>query len=344
MATILVLNPGDGTGLNFTRSLACAGRWKTVGLSSTEDDFHGSETDVRIFTPWNRPDELLATVNEVVADHRVDLVYAADTGPELLTLSDLRQRVSAPMFLPDVEDHQRMEDKWATLLSLRDAGVDVPDTVEVRGPADLAVLFARHRRLWLRRRRGSAGAGSVATESPDFARAWIEEQDGWGEYTAAECLTGRTATFSGLWHDGELVASQLRERLGWKHSYLSASGVTGITGAQRTFWDEELHSRAVACIQAAAHRPHGAIGVDFTWHSDGRPLPTEVQPARFYSSIYFLTSCGLNLPDLFCTIALSGRPAAGPTRINPIRDARYWVKGVDKLPQLLTEAEYYARG
>ncbi|MGW1996051.1 hypothetical protein [Embleya sp. NPDC001921] len=343
MATVLLLNPGDGTGLNFTRSLADTRNWKTVGLSSTEDDFHGAETDVRHLVRWNGPAELVDTVNDLVAAHGVDLVYAADTGPELLVMSDNRGRVRASMLLPDLDDHVRMEDKWLTLRALRRADIDVPDTVLVDGPADLEAVFDRHTRVWLRRRHGSAGAGSVATESAAFARAWIEEHEGWGAFTAAECLTGRTATFSGLWYDGELIASQLRERLGWKHSYLSVSGVTGITGAQRTLWDESLHHLSVRCVRAAATRPHGAIGVDFTWRADGRPFPTEVQPARFYSSIHFLTRCGLNLPDLFCRLALLGRVAAGPARINPIRSSEYWVKGVDKLPQLLTEDEYRAR-
>ncbi|MGH8261618.1 MAG: hypothetical protein ACREUG_18220 [Steroidobacteraceae bacterium] len=342
--SILLLNPGDGTGLNFTRSLAETGSWRTVGLSSDADDYHGAETDIRHLVTWDSPDELIDIVNGLIAEHRIDLVYAADTGPELLALSMARDRVSAPMLLPDLADHLRMEDKWSTLVALREAGVEVPDTVRVDKLADLEALFKRHRRIWLRRRHGSAGAGSTATESEAFARAWIDEHNGWGDFTAAECLTSRTATFSGLWHNGELIASQLRERMGWKHPYLSTSGVTGITGAQRTVWDESLHQLAVKCVRATAERPHGAIGVDFTWHQDGRPLPTEVQPARFYSSIYFLSRCGLNLPNLFCTVALRGRQAAGRALINPIRDTHYWVKGVDKLPQLLTEGEYYARG
>jgi hypothetical protein len=138
------------------------------------------------------------------------------------------------------------------------------------------------------------------------------------------------------------VRSQLRERLGWKHAYLSASGVTGITGAQKTVWDEDLHDLAVQCVRACATNPHGAIGVDFTYSVDGAPLPTEVQPARFYSSIHFLSRVGLNLADAFCVLALDGRAALGPPVLNPIRSELYWVKGVDKLPQLLSADEFLA--
>ncbi|MGG8606606.1 hypothetical protein ACQ9BS_00090 [Streptomyces lividans] len=86
---------------------------------------------------------------------------------------------------------------------------------------------------------------------------------------AAERLSVRTATFSGVWFDGELVASQLRERTAWKYAHLAVSGVTGITSGQRTLWDEELHDLAVRSVRQTMSRPHGAVGVDFTYGQDG---------------------------------------------------------------------------
>ena len=341
MRRILILNPGDGTGINFTRSLAEDGsKWATIGLSPDLGDYHSSETGVRLLRHWSSEEELVAAINDVVVEHAVDLVYAADTGRELMATSRHRSSIGAPLMLPDIADHLRMEDKWETYKSIRDADLPAPDTIELTAPEDLAALFSRHTRVWLRRKTGSVAAGAIATSNAVFARAWVDEQNGWGDFMAAECLTGETATFSGVWYDGELIASQLRARIGWKHSYMAASGVTGITGAQTTIWDAALHSLALDCIRAAALRPHGAIGVDFTRSADGRWLPTEVQPARFYTSIYFLTRCGLNLAAMYCRLALDGRGAVGEPLINPIRNAKYWVKGVDQLPQLLSPEDY----
>ncbi|MGC0313450.1 hypothetical protein [Kitasatospora acidiphila] len=338
--TVLVVASGDGTGLNFIRSLALAGGYRVIGLDTSVEDFHASEAERRHFLSWREEGELVERVNSIVAHEGVDLVYAADTGRELLALARARARLAAPTLLPDPGDHLRMEDKWATWQALHDAGLPAPDTVLVDDADDLRTLLARHPRIWLRHRNGSGGAGSVAAGTEALAAAWIAEHDGWGEFTAAECLGSRTATFSGLWYDGELVASQLRERLSWKYPELTASGVTGITGAQRTFWDGELHELAVRCVRAVCERPHGIAGVDFTYREDGTPLPTEVQPARFYSSIHFLAELGLNLPDLYCRLALD--PADRPARplVNPVREYRYWVKSVDKLPRLLTRQEF----
>jgi carbamoyl-phosphate synthase large subunit len=340
MRTILIVNSGDGTGLNFTRCLKDAGGWRIVGIDPSLDDYHGSEADVRHLVAWSRGTELIDAINRICREHDVDLVYGADTSAELLVIAERRDQIEAITLLPRLDDHMRMEDKWLTWSSLSAAGRAVPDTVLAEAPADLEDIFDRHPKVWLRKRRGSAGAGSISTSSPAFATAWLDEHDGWGEFTAAKCLSKRTATFSGLWFEGELLRSQLRERLGWRYGAVTTSGVTGITGGQRTIHDEGLHAEAEACIRAVCGAPHGIIGVDFTFTDDGTALPTEVQPARFYSSIYFIARAGLNLAEDYCTLACDGRAALGPARLNPCSADQYWVKGVDMLPRLLTRSEY----
>jgi hypothetical protein len=340
MHTILVLNSGECTGINFIRSLKLEPRWRVVGLDAILDEHHVSEADVRYYVPWTDPSELIERLNEIARNETVDLIYAADTGPELLAISSNRERLAAPTFLPSTADHTLTEDKWQTWLALNEAGLPVPDTVKVRSSEDLGHIFGRHSRVWLRRTSGSGGAGSVATSSQTFANAWVDEMNGWNCFTAAEYLSDRTATFSGVWLDGELVGSQLRERIGWKYGSRAVSGVTGVTGAQRTIWDPELHDIAVASVQATCRRPNGAIGVDFTYHGERGPLITEVQPARFYSSIYFLASAGFNLPHIYCSLAIDGRPIDLRPCINPIHEEYYWVKSVDTLPRLLTADEF----
>ncbi|MET7808446.1 hypothetical protein [Micromonospora chersina] len=330
---MLVISSGDGTGINFVRSLRRAGAYRTIGVDIDFDNHLTSEADVRYFVPVI--EKLIDTVNKVSTTESVELVYAADTDEALDVVSRQRERLSTPTFLPDLNDHLLVEDKWRTHQRLQEAGLAVPHTTLVRCEQDLADALARHERVWLRRVTGSGGAGSLATDSLALGTAWVDAARGWGEFTAAEQLTRRTATFSGVWWDGELIASQLRERTSWKYAHLSPSGVTGITSGQRTLWDEELHELAVASIRATVARPHGAIGVDFTYHQDGRALVTEVQPARFYSSMEFLAAVGINLPDVYCRLAL-GRPLPPGPLLNPVRTEQYWFKAVDKLPMLMS--------
>lgn len=335
--TILVLSSGDGTGINFVRCLRRAGGYRTIGVDTFFDDHITSEADERLLVSADG-DRLIEIINEIAHRYGVDLIYAADTNAVLELVSRERDRLAAPTFLPDYDDHVLVEDKWRTYQNLAALGLSVPETGLIRDDADLVGAFARHSSVWLRRIRGSGGAGSLATDSVDLARAWIDSGNGWGEFTAAEQLSRRTATFSGVWHEGNLVASQLRERTSWKYAHLSASGVTGITSGQKTLWNVDLHELAVRSIVQTMSRPHGAVGVDFTYGHDGVPRVTEIQPARFYSSMEFLAAVGINLPDIYCRLAL-GRPLPTTELINPIRSSHYWFKAVDKLPLLMSQQE-----
>lgn len=337
--TVLVLSSGDGTGVNFVRSLKRAGGYRIVGIDSTFDDYVNSEADDRILVQPATEARLLEIINQTADRYEADLVYAADTDSLLALLSRERGSMRARTFLPDYSDHMRAEDKWLTYQSLASIGLPVPDTALIQTHEDLKRMLALHEHVWLRRVCGSGGNGSLATDSEELAHAWITSKDGWGEFTAAECLSERTATFSGVWYEGQLIASQLRERTSWKYAYLSASGVTGITSGQKTVWDEELHDLAVQSVSCVLDRPHGAVGVDFTYGHDGRPYVTEVQPARFYSSMEFLAAVGINLPDIYCRLALRLPLSDTGIFINPVREAIYWYKAVDKMPTLLTQEQ-----
>ena len=357
--TVLVVSSGDGTGLNFVRSLRRAGGYRVIGVDTSLDDYVSSEADERClidardlsgggsgtergsgaYPDAAAEDRFIDLINKVSARCGADLVYAADTNDLLDVVSRHREALETPTLLPDLEDHLRTEDKWHSYECLAAAGLPVPDTLLLRDAADLNTALDRHGSVWLRRARGRGGAGSLATDSPALAHAWVESAHGWGEFTAAERLSARTATFSGVWYDGQLVASQLRERTAWKYAHLSASGVTGITSGQRTLWDEQLHDLAVRSVQHTMARPHGAVGVDFTYGHDAKPYVTEIQPARFYSSMEFLAAAGINLPDIYCRLALGLPLPRGRSLINPVRSALHWFKAVDKLPVLMTQEE-----
>jgi hypothetical protein len=337
--TIVVLTSGDGAGLNFTRSLRHAGGYKIVGIDVSFDDYIASEADERILLGASDEQRVLEIISDSAAEHAADLVYAADTDNLLMLISRKRQELGVPMLLPDYDDHMRAEDKWQTYLRLAAAGLPVPDTELVRGDSELQRLLDRHQSVWLRYTSGSGGAGSLATDSYDLAKAWVETHNGWGKFTVAERLSRRMATFSGIWDNGTLVASQLRERTSWKYGHVSVSGVTGVTGGQKTIWDRDLHDLAVRSVQAVLDRPHGAAGVDFTYGYDDKPYITEIQPARFYSSMQFLAAVGINLPDIYCRLALGLSLPPADECINPVRVPYYWYRAVDMPPKLMTQAE-----
>ncbi|MNB74453.1 carbamoyl phosphate synthase-like protein [compost metagenome] len=337
--TVLVVNAGDVTGINFCRSLQETKDFHIIGVESGREDYFMIAADQKYLVPaWDDP-SYISVLNRIIERHDVDLLYAADTGNELLTIAKNRHRIKCRTFLPAQEDIEVTEDKWATYNRLKASGVPVPATVLVDSESVLEDFISQYREVWLRRIYGSGGACSLPTDSFELAVNWVRHHDGWGKFIVSEKLSKRTGTWIGVWLEGELQVCQLRERLYWKYANLAPSGVTGITGDQKTFWDENLHELAMKCVRSTVKKPHGIMCVDFTWGFDGVPYPTEIQASRFYSSIYFLTRSGLNLAEIYCNLALGGSRYEQPV-INPIREEFHWIKSVDCTPVLLTKSEY----
>jgi hypothetical protein len=339
VTTVVVVSSGDGAGISFVRSLRQAGGYRVIGVDTNLEDHLTSEADVRALIAPPLAGGFAQRVNEIAVAHSADLVYAADTGPELDAIFHGREHIGAATFLPDPAAAD-CEDKWATYEKLNAAGVQVPETILATDRETVRQFIGSGRDVWIRRRTGSGGAGSIGTADADFATAWIEMKTGWGDYTVAERLGTYNVTWTALWYDGSLQISQLRHRVKWKYGHLAPSGVTGITGIQRSVWDPNVHDLALRSVEAVVARPHGIVSVDFTSDLAGQPCPTEIQTSRFFTSIDFLAAVGLNFPDEYCRLALGAAPRSTPL-VNPVRDEYYWIRAVDRLPALMSASDYH---
>ena len=83
--------------------------------------------------------------------------------------------------------------------------------------------------------------------------------------------------------------------------------------------------------------PNGLYGVDMTYDTEGIPNPTEINIARFFTTIRFFTEAGLNMPDLYTQIGLGFEAPNFDRRINPLPENLCWLRGMDREPQLFTE-------
>lgn len=337
---ILVINAGDGAGISFIRSLKLTGKYRIFGLDTNKEDYLTSESKIKFLCKAGNRDFLVDEINKIVEANSIDLVYVADTGAELDTVFERRHQINAKTFLPNVKD-EICEDKWLTYKRFKNAEIIVPETALAVDETGVHEFIAKHKDVWLRKKRGSGGAGSISTNDANFACEWINRHNGWGEFTIADKLGTKNLTWTALWYDGALQMSQLRERILWKYRHLAPSGVTGITGIQRTVWDPELHQQAIRIVEAIVRSPHGVVSVDFTYDKYGNACPTEIQTSRFFTSIDFLANLGVNFPDHYCRLACGEPPTKNP-KINPIRDTYYWIRAVDRLPTIMTASEYDA--
>ena len=74
-----------------------------------------------------------------------------------------------------------------------------------------------------------------------------------------------------------------------------------------------------------------------TYDKKGVPNPTEINISRFFTTVYFFTKAGLNLPEIFKNIALYGEFPHLKKKINPLPNGLIWIRGMDREPVLTTE-------
>jgi hypothetical protein len=139
-----------------------------------------------------------------------------------------------------------------------------------------------------------------------------------------------------LWNNGELIVAQGRKRINWAFNDRTLSGVTGITGAGVTVSDHLVDEIAQKSILSIDSTPHGVWSVDMTYDSDGVPNPTEINIGRFFTTSFFFTKLGLNMPYIYLKLAFDEELPEIEEKINPLPSGYTWIRGMDTEPVLTT--------
>jgi len=344
MAKIQVGGAGGAPSNNFIRSLRESGRNDyLVGTSCVSSDLFLADVEEKYVVPPAMAAEYPAAILRLMARVRPDFLHLQHDY-EIRAVSRFRAQVEAlgvRLYMPAAETIENCVDKEKSYQIWQRAGVPVPKTILLKTPADLKKAFDIYgETIWIRATEGGGGRGALPANDFDFAKIWIDRFNGWGEFTASELLTKDTVTWLSIWHQGELVVAQTRRRLNWNFGDRTLSGVTGITGVGETYSDETVDRIAQDAIFAIDAKPHGIFAVDMCYDQSGVPNPTEINIARFFTTHYFFTKAGLNMPEIYCNIALDGNFPSLSKRINPLPDGLIWIRGMDVEPALTTRAEF----
>lgn len=348
MARIQIGGAGGDPSNNFVRSLRESRREDClIGTSSVPSDLFLADTDERHVVPYATDPAYPQAILRLLRKTTPDFLHLQHDF-EVRAVSRMRdqiQELGVKLFLPSPETIEQCVDKYESYRIWRAADIRVPETMLLRSPEDLQAAFERLGEApWIRAIEGGGGSGALRADNYDFARLWIDRFDGWGNFTAAECLTPRTVTWLSIWYEGQLVVAQTRRRRSWKFGSRTLSGVTGITGIGETCSDESVDRVAQDAILAVDSEPHGIFGVDMTYDREGFPNPTEINIGRFFTTHYFFTAAGLNMPEIYCDLALEGRFPVLERKVNPLPDGLIWIRGMDVEPVLTSVDELEEMG
>lgn len=344
MKKILLAGAGGAPTENVVHSLREAEKKEyLIGIGSEPYDMMISDTDIRYQVPYAVEKNYKKRLFEIIDREKPNFAHFQND-IEIREISRIRDEISdkgVKLYMPSLETVELCVDKGkSTNLWMRE-GIKVPKTMIIKEEADLKYAFEQlgdqEGNIWLRATVGGGGKGALPTNDFEFAKMWINRFNGWGAFTAAELLTKDTVTWLSIWYEGELVVAQTRKRQSWNFGNRTLSGVTGITRVGETCSDEVVNRVALDAIQSIDKRPHGIYGVDMTYDRNGIPNPTEINISRFFTTVYFFTKAGLNMPEIFKNIALYNEFPSLKKKINPLPDGLLWIRGMDREPVLTTQ-------
>ncbi len=342
---ILIAGAGGAPSEGVINSLLLAENPEIViGMGSEPTDLALSKASRRYYVPYANAPEYSDCLLRILEKERPDLVHFQND-LEIYQASKLREEIAKSgvnIFMPEHDVIDRCVHKYKTYLAFVKAGIKVPQNLPIANERDLQIAFRdladERGRIWLRSSTiGGGGKGALPTSDYSFATGWINHYKGWGEFVAAEMLTADSVTFLSLWCNGELIVGQSRARQGWAHGNRTLSGVTGVTKVATTINDDMVVEVALRSIKAVSNKPHGIFGVDMTYDSKGIPNPTEINISRFFTTILFFTKAGLNMPEIFKDLALTGRSRYSGKKINPLPNGLLWLRGMDIEPMLTSQ-------
>lgn len=274
-------------------------------------------------------------INALVAKENIELLYAA---PDIMVkrFSNYRDQLHAKLFLPHSITLGICANKLQTYSYLNDAKIPVPETFAFN-EIDKK-LFAKHKHWWVRMCEGAGSRAALPIDSlaqaENWVRYWVEKKEAWPtHFIISEFLPGREFGHQSLWHNGELITSCARERLEYVFGHLMPSGQSSSPSVARIVHDSRVNDIALRAVRAVSPQPHGVFGVDMKENANGDPCVTEINAGRFYTTSDFIPFVGgVNMPHLYCQLAMRQEIAKDLPRENGATEGKMWIRGIDREP------------
>jgi carbamoyl-phosphate synthase large subunit len=334
MKRILVFGAGGSPAVNFIRSLKQAPeKYYLVGTDCDKYYLQRSETDEKHLVPRADEKDYLDVINGIIDETKVEFCHAQND-TEISYISKYRDKLNAKTFLPVHKTVEICQNKLESYKRWEKAGLQQPETMKIDNEDDLKAAFEKFKEVWVRDTSGAGGKGSLRSNNFKITKTWIDFKQGWGHYTAAECLTSNSITWQSIWEDGQLIVAQGRKRLYWELAKIAPSGISGATGAGITVSNPILDDIAQKAIFAIDNKPNGIFSVDMTYDNKGVPNPTEINIARFFTTHEFFTKTGLNMPHIYVKLAYGEEVPEIKKKLNPLKPGLVWIRGIDFLPVL----------
>lgn len=268
----------------------------------------------------------------LIEEEQIDFIHPQPDAEVWSVTQNPKAFDNTKTFLPDVDVIRICQDKELTYDRLVEARVPVPKSFEVTDENIKAMLHL-YKKVWLRARKGAGSKAALPITSLLQAQGWL---DYWKkryiepfQFMISEFLPGEEYAWQSLWHNGELISSQARERVEYFAGNLAPSGQTSSPSVARTVTREDLDIIGQAAVRAVSSKPHGVFCIDLKENQAGTPCVTEINAGRFFTTSNFFAHAGLNMPAMYLELGLTGELQDRPGRTDNLPDDLYWLRWID---------------
>ncbi|MDR0460692.1 MAG: hypothetical protein LBH62_04550 [Nitrososphaerota archaeon] len=345
---ILCTGAGGPAGINFVKSLMLTSeKLYLVGTEASDYYLHTMPTDVKYLVPRASDPGYIDQLNEIIRKEKVDFLHA-QPDVEVEVVSEYREKLEAPTFLPSKQAVKICQDKLISANAWKSKSIPVAKTIVIRQESDIDRAFAElGSPIWIRATRGAGGRGSTPASNRETAVSWINywraRNVDW-EFIAQEMLPGRNIAFHSLWHNGELITSMARERLEYIYAYLAPSGIMGTPAVQKTVHDNTVNQISTEAVLAIDSNFTGIASVDLKENSKSVPCVTEINPGRMFTTSYFFSYASkvlfndyrINIPYLYTKLAYK-ETMPKMEKYNPLPADVYWIRHMDTPAHLVKD-------
>jgi len=351
---VLLLGAGGPAGVNFIKSLneEKEVKYNIVGVDCSKHHLEFIKPFIRHceVVPRNTDPEYITEIRNIIDKYGIEFIHAQPDS-EVKWLSDHRDELCAKIFLPKQDIIDVFQNKELSTFYWHNSPHELSQEaikLTSKYKEELLNAFYKFKRVWLRATKGAGGQGSLLCENISTAINWIElwrsKKVDW-EFIAQEYLPGRNLAWQSVWHNGQLITSQGRERIEYIYPHLAPSGVTGTPIIARTINDHKMNEIAIEAILAVDQNPHGIYCVDLKENKKGTPIPTEINIGRFFTTSYFFTKAGVtydvplsNMPSIYVKLGM-GLDIPKGQNMDILPENLYWYRHIDIPATLIDKKE-----
>lgn len=348
MKRILCTGAGGPAGINFVKSLSIAPEtMHIVGTEASEYYLHTMPIEKKYLVPLAKDPNYIDRLNELIRKEKIDFLHA-QPDVEVEAVSEKREKLEAPVFLPSKKAVKACQDKLESATVWKKKNVPVAKTIEIKQEQDIDRAFEElGSPIWIRATHGAGGRGSTPANNKETAVSWIKywksRNVDW-TFIAQEHLPGRNIAFHSLWKEGELVVSMARERVEYIYSYLAPSGIMGTPAVQRTVHDKTVNKISTEAVLAIDSNFSGIASVDLKENTKGVPCVTEINPGRMFTTSFFFSYASkmlfndfrINIPYLYTKLAFK-ESIPKLEKYDVLPADVYWIRHMDAPARLVKD-------